>query len=469
MECDCKNISDATGFLMPNPYSSDPSAPRRVRLYMDVAMNAESARANGALSQDLLHLELVGTSIVEDGTMVINAVGVVEPEVLGLEDAHGTLSFRMESYRDQDNAPIRQPDTTNPELQSWMPGDDGAGDMRPGDPIIVNFTEPLDRNSLAADGGVTLYEDGTETPFNWYLDGASLVVHPEDGLEYGTSYDLQLTGDVTDLAGNPLLDDHNLQFEMPHYVGSDHRAPLAITTYPGYPCVTTDRDLANDNHGRCAGGDGNDDDLPVMDLPANRPIVVQFSQTMAKSSISLDGSFTVERSTQPNDPQNGNWDSVEGRLEVKERLVRFHPEEPWEDEALYRYTLGSNGDGQDSQANCDGTGAICSLPPDGSTGLPLQTSMLAQSPDNAPIPTGGGRTWRFISMARRRPSRCCKPCVTSQPLTPTPTWPTTVARPLTMSPVAHRPPVSQFRDRTVKAIIRSRKTPPRSLPPALVA
>src|SRR5690606_1083381 len=52
-------ISDANGYLIPNQYSNDEAAPRHIRLFLDLAMTAENEKANGALSQDLLHVELV--------------------------------------------------------------------------------------------------------------------------------------------------------------------------------------------------------------------------------------------------------------------------------------------------------------------------------------------------------------------------------------------------------------------------
>lgn len=382
-EISVRFISDANGYMFRNPYTDDAEAPRHIRLFMDVAMNTANTEANASLSQDLMHLELVGTAIIIDGRMTIDAVGVVEPEVLGLETAYGTLSFHMESYRDQLNAPTPAVDDVNPVVQSWAPGDH-ADKHRPGDPLIVNFSEPLDRTSLQ--GNIDLQKNGVAEPFDWHLDGATLVIHPQSPLAYGADYDIYFTQSITDLAGNTLVESasQHLAFTMPSFAAGD-RAPLVTTTYPGFPCVTTDRNLAANDHGRCSEGQGSDDHLPVTTLPAERPIVVQFSQDMLADSIALGGSFLVER-----DNGAGGWEPVAGRLDVRPRLVRFHPETPWEAGTLYRYTLGSNGDENSSAATCDGTDAICSQLPGGATGYPLQTRMLAQNRGNAPAPTGGG-------------------------------------------------------------------------------
>ena len=90
-------ISDATGYLSPNPYTDDINAPRHVKLFMDVSMNTEEAQPNASLSQDLLGVELSGIAIVEDGVLTIDAIGIVEPELLGQEYTDATIAFRFEA------------------------------------------------------------------------------------------------------------------------------------------------------------------------------------------------------------------------------------------------------------------------------------------------------------------------------------------------------------------------------------
>ncbi|MGB1220379.1 MAG: Ig-like domain-containing protein [Alcanivoracaceae bacterium] len=368
-------ISDANGFLLPNAYSQKEDAPRHVLLYLDVAMNADTAEANGALSQDILHVEVVGTAIVQNGRLVIEAIGVVEPEVLGLEQAWGVLSFHLESYKDQPNAPAPVVDATLPSVQSWMP-DTEADRLRPGQPIIVNFNEPVARESLAQPGAVTLEKDGAAEPFSWRLDGSSLVITPDAGLQFSsegstTSYTVSLTSAVTDLAGNMLDQDYDLSFDMPVYVGSGDRAPIAMVTYPGYPCAfdAGTWDLANDDHGRCRYGESGDDNLPVMPMPADRSIRMQFSQSMRADSFVLgqncgEGTFRVE---QVND-SGGCIAPVPGRLDVADRSIVFTPDEPWQDGVLYGYRVMSKTD--ITPADC-GVTSVCS-----SFDYPLQTAVL---------------------------------------------------------------------------------------------
>ncbi|WP_414433349.1 Ig-like domain-containing protein [Alcanivorax sp. IL1] len=152
-------LSDATGYLLPAPYSARPEAPRRIMLTLDLAFSTADSRANGAFTQTLLQVELVGRAIVEEGRMEIDALGVVEPEVLGIETAFGVLSFHMESYLDQENAPAPPVDITGPTLQSWQPGD-YADRFRPGDPIVLNLSETPDQDSIEAGVSVTLTDQG---------------------------------------------------------------------------------------------------------------------------------------------------------------------------------------------------------------------------------------------------------------------------------------------------------------------
>ena len=397
-------ISDANGYLIPNQYSNDEAAPRHIRLFLDLAMTAENEKANGALSQDLLHVELAGTAIVQNGIMVIDAIGVVEPKVLGLDQAYGVLSFHMEAYRDQINAPAPAVDDVAPFVQSWVPGPDHQGKQRPGDPIIVTFSEPLDRNSLVEDGAWNLLANDTPVTTQWRLDGSSLVIQPEGGLQFGRQYELQFTAAVRDLSGNALIaPSERLTFALPRYLNTSIRAPLVLTSTPGYPCAKVDINLTQGHQGRCNGGVTNashgnndlnpfrshedvrrphDDLIPILDHPASRPLVATFTQNLKPESVTLgkacndSATFRVERVNTAGVCQ----EAIPGKLTVEARRITFTPEQPWAQGELYRYVLGSQ---PTATPNCSGTGAICSI-----HNLALQTALLSGPADKfggAPI------------------------------------------------------------------------------------
>lgn len=379
--------SDAVGYLYPNPYSDSGEAPRHVRLWMDVSMNTEEAQPNAALSQDLLRVELTGIAIVRDGILTIDAIGMVEPNLLGQEFTDSTIAFRIEAdTSEQDTAPDRPIDGTGPELVSWMPGPADAipstrQDMqRPGDPIILNFDEPLDRDSVP--GGFTLFADGTEvTDLRTKLDGTAVVLNPVGGLQHGVDYSLNIESSLTDLAGNGATT-QTLEFALQAIESQsdpvEQQSPIALTTYPGYPCETTSVDLNARTHGQCwdAAPDGEAGDvLPVTTLPEDRPIVVVFSQSMDLDSIRLGETFTVEKVN----TDKSQIVEVSGRLEKNQQRVRFYPDQPWEKGAFYRYTLLSEEYADGDSANCDAV--VC-----GENGMALQTDALEDPTDNGGQP-----------------------------------------------------------------------------------
>ncbi|HEX4939940.1 MAG TPA: Ig-like domain-containing protein, partial [Candidatus Kapabacteria bacterium] len=376
-------VSDANGYMTENPYSTAVDAPRIVYLTMDAAMSSTTPSANGAFNQNLMHIDVVGMAIVKEGRLVIDAVGVAELEVLGLDQAAGVLSLHLEGYADQTTAPAQPVDVTPPALQSWAPGDEDNR-ARPGDPIILTFTEPLDPNSLTTDS-IVLNRNGVAQPIDLRMDGSSIVIRPQQALTHNADYNVLVGPEVTDIAGNattPL----SLDFRLPDLVGPASRSPLVLAGYPGYPCVTSGRNATANEQGRCLDGKGTDDILPIPQMPADRIIQVQFSQDINPASVVLgaacgSGTFRVEQVS-----SGGTClGTVAGRLEKGSSSLRFVPDQPWVAGQYYRYMLMSNGNSQSSTINCNGTQGIC-----GSNNLPLQTQTLAQTPSAAPTATGGG-------------------------------------------------------------------------------
>ncbi|OZB13663.1 MAG: hypothetical protein B7X58_09105, partial [Marinobacter sp. 34-60-7] len=393
-------LSDATGYLMPNPYTDDENAPRHVKLFMDVSMNTVEAQPNASLSQDLLGVELTGIAIVEDGVLTIDAIGMVEPNLLGQELTDSTIAFRIEAATDADSQldasdqrDQELTDTIGPQLVSWMPGPENAvpdtrqSMQRPGDPIILNFDEPIDHDSLA--DGISLFDPslgmerrGSSGNLDGYVDGTTVVVNPVGGLQHGVDYSLTINSDLKDLAGNGAVSE-SLSIRLPDVTDGSNpalRSPLALTTYPGYPCVTTGVDLSADTHGQCqdavntSGGDlsypagQSPDVLPITTLPADRPITVVFSQSLDLDTVNTD-TVVVEK-VSDSATAVGSGEVVSGRLEKNHQRIRFYPDQPWEAGAHYRYTLVS------ADTDTCGAGMIC-----GENGLPLETNLLVDPTD----------------------------------------------------------------------------------------
>ena len=386
-------LSDASGYLSPNPYTDSVDAPSLVTLYMDVSMNTQEAQPNAALSQDLMGVELRGIALVKDGVLTIDAIGMVEPNLLGQEYTDSTIAFHLQAPVDE-NSPLdayqdyldNELDNTGPSLVSWMPGDSDAipatrqSMQRPGDPVILFFDEPLDPASIEDNVSLTATSADTSAAvdFAFDLDGTALALNPAGGLKHGTTYDISVNG-VTDLAGNPVSLTRSFVMEDlgENSENVNSRSPIALTTYPGFPCVTTGVDLTANppTHGQCldSAPDGPlGQQLPLTTLPEDRPIVVVFSQSMNLDSIN-DQTFIVEKVTGSDTPV-GEGEIVAGRLEKNNQRIRFYPDQPWskEEGVFYRYTMKSQQDGSCSD------GVICA---EGDNGLALQTDLLVDPED----------------------------------------------------------------------------------------
>ena len=374
-------LSDASGYLSPNPYTDDINAPRHITLFMDVSMNTENAQPNAALSQDLMGVELRGIALVQDGVLTIDAIGMVEPNLLGQEYTDSTIAFHLQAATDADSVLdaelLRELDSTAPSLISWMPGPDNAipdtrqSMQRPGDPVILFFDEPLAADSI--DTGISLFADGVPVEtLETQLDGTAVILNPGDGLRHGVYYEVVIDG-LTDLAGNPATV-APLRFSLDDIGGSTltRRPALALTTYPGYPCETDHSllDLSAGVLGQCYSDGGVGDTLPVSTMPSDRPITVVFSKSMDLNSIIQGDTFIVERVKQePNGSVTVVESNLPGRLEKNLQRIRFYPDQPWEADAHYRYTLKSSED-----AGSCSTGSYTSVCD--SDGLALKTDLL---------------------------------------------------------------------------------------------
>ncbi|WP_375176448.1 Ig-like domain-containing protein [Marinobacter mobilis] len=366
-DIDIRFLSAASGFLHPNPYTNLDSAPRIVELYLDLALSTDNPIANGAFAQQLLHVHLVGTAFVENGVMAIDAAGVIEPNVLGLDTASGLITFRLEGRADNDSQlnPDDFADRVAPEVKHWVPGAGGENTLQPGDPLVVFFTEPMMLTSLQAPGHVTLVSDGgspgTLTAIETTLvpNGSALKIVPHTPLLSNVEYTLELQN-LTDLAGNALVP-RSYSFSLPDTTTTapTDQAPLVLTSLPGYPCAKTGANLPS-HQGRCSGGKSSDDALPVPSYPGDQSLLVRFSQDMDESS------FIAGQTVRVQHQQNGVWQDVDRAdyvLQTDTRELQIVPVMGWQNGQLYRYMLSSN---------YSNSGPLIRS----HAGLPLQTQVL---------------------------------------------------------------------------------------------
>jgi hypothetical protein len=350
-------LSDANGYLMLNPYTDDPNAPRIIELYADLSITTDNTIANACLAQSLLHVQLVGTAIVEEGNLTLEASGVIELNILGVDTASSLISFRLEGFRNVTDIPATSLDVVSPIVKSWVPG--GNSDLlRPGDPVVVFFSEPLDPLSMTADS-VSVSANGTMLDGKLTLNGSAVMFSPSAPFTHNTDYTLNLTNELFDFAGNSLSPVQE-SFRLPNTDimpegAPTNQAPLALTAQPGYPCAKTASDLTLGNQGRCLGGKLDDDLIPILVHPGIRALTVGFSQNINPSSINAD-TVIVERRL-----KNDAWVPENVEIKLTGRNLKVTPISPWQSDTLYRYTLVSGDNGIKSSAN-----------------LPLQTQFLTQ-------------------------------------------------------------------------------------------
>lgn len=418
-------LSDATGYMIENPYSDDAAAPKLVRLMMDMGISAEGDIANGSVTQTLMHIELVGTALVEDGVLTLNAVGVVEPNILGTERASAVLSFYMQGLDDQVNAPEPPVDESDIQLVSMTIGWDDQLQvdktpfLKANEPIILNFSRAIDPDSIDATVSLTKVQGGTETavPVSTYSDGAALVIKPgsllESPTETGTpfTYRLLVQGNIQGLMGaawsgvvdevieRPTLTEVRQGYRrvniatgafgpQPSSEAVRKKSAFIMGVYPGYPCVLDGNtlDLPGNQAGRCQGGihphtvpvgkedvaEPVDDIIPLATMPANRPIVVVTSTPLDPATVILGSTFQVHEV----DEQGVALIAVEGALTINGDTLKFVPNKPWEKDKFYSYTLRSNGDMSSASADCNPASSdvmLCDA-----QGLPLNTQLLPE-------------------------------------------------------------------------------------------
>jgi hypothetical protein len=377
-------VADSHGYLIKNTSTDDKNAPMQVHLLLDVAMTAEDGVANGTMSQDILHLELFGWAKTEDSVLVIDAMGEVEPRILGLEDASATVSFHLEAYADQNNPPEIPIDDISPELQSWVP-DTNVAYMSLSEPLIITFSEPLANSSL--NDAISLMTNGIAQEISVYQDGSTLIIQPKDILVDNTLYQLLLSETITDISGNAITP-LNLTFTTPFINTTDTAAPLIESVYPGYNCLLKNTDIANGIAGQCNNGKRGDDEFSLFEIPANRSIEITFNQAMDIDSMVLgnecdSGTVRIEQID-----INGNCiKSVPGLLKRDATALSFTPNEMWQSDILYRYTLVSTV----SNDGCSDNTILCSQ-----ENLSLNTDPLKLTSEHR---QEGGETFSIVFSA----------------------------------------------------------------------
>lgn len=97
--------------------------------------------------------------------------------------------------------------------------------------ITIKFSEPLNKNTLNTKN-IKLLSNSELIPFkiNYDMRMNKLIIMPEKTLEYNTFYDLILTNNIKDLAGNKLQSEKHITFKTEPE--PDKIPPILLTNFP---------------------------------------------------------------------------------------------------------------------------------------------------------------------------------------------------------------------------------------------
>ncbi len=356
--------SDVTGVLVRNGYwpidtrPENTYSPLEVHLDFDLALSSTNAIGNAVLTQTVLGVHLSGLAQVQDGTLVIHNLGVMEIDILGIATGSVQLALALSSAVGE-SAPL---DLVAPTLVSTSPAP--AALLDPGQSIHLKFSESV---QLLGDTAVELRTSSdTAVPADIRTDGAMVIITPTTRLGRSEEFQVVIGAGLRDLSGtpwqaeatDPTAGGDRWKFRTHAAPSGSEVAPTVMAAFPGAPCALS-------NSGSCQGGEGSDESYRPFELAANKSIEVAFDQPMNPTTLvagtSCDrGAIRVEEVS-----GTGCTAVVPGYVVVRERGLQFVPAQPWRAGQTYRLRLHS-GDNK----TCD-SGELC-----GRNGYPLNTAPL---------------------------------------------------------------------------------------------
>lgn len=376
-------VSDASGFLMRNPYRDpdqlpdDATSPVFLYLTFDVAMTAADHVGNAVLDQTVMNVQATGVGTIAGNALAIETVGAIDLDLLGAARAPSQLALRMETTRDAE--PPR--DSDGPRLVAAYPAS-GQLTAAVDDLVQLTFSEAIAPASAAA---ITVERTSNGQPIESTVtvSGSTVIVKPRTLLAYGTPYTVKIGSGVVDVVGNPAVLESSdptagtgaIEFATPALApttAATNQAPVLTALYPGVPCALTG--ATADSPGRCAGGLPGDSLYRPFAIPADRHVEGYFNQPIKPATLVL--GTTCNTGTVRIEALDGEGNcvaAVSGTLQVTERAFRFVPSQPWALGQAYRLTLVAG-----PNSACAASGEIC-----GTNGKPLNTDPIDGTRANA--------------------------------------------------------------------------------------
>ena len=368
-------VTDVTGFMDRNPYHAsnilpdDDKAPVFVYLIFDLALTGSDEKGNAVLNQTIPHIQATGTARIEDGKLYIESVRTLAMDLLGLDRAPAHMVLGINSDLNA-TPPV---DSTAPVLVATQPADNGV-DASIIDEIELQFDKPIDNSGIAPQNQITLTDTDNgnlQVPFQIRWDGSTILLKPNDPLDFGTTYEITL-GVLADIYGNNLTlsggdatgGDGVIRFTTEDPDLSTGVGPMVSSVHSGAACSLMDADASF--AGRCEGGLADDDKYLPFSIPEDSRIEVTFSQAIDPATLTLgtacdNGSVRVEVL----DESDLCTGVLAGSLIKDTRAFKFVPRNNLTVGTQYRLTLVAGGN-----TSCD-AGEIC-----GENGVPLNPDPL---------------------------------------------------------------------------------------------
>jgi methionine-rich copper-binding protein CopC len=125
--------------------------------------------------------------------------------LMGMDYPLGNYDYQDNIYLVENIAPDPAADTTAPQVTDRTPAPDATG-VAVGADVTVDFSEALDPGTVDAASVQIAPQGGSALAATRTLSGAdtTLTIDPDADLAPDTTYDVTLTGAITDVAGNPL-------------------------------------------------------------------------------------------------------------------------------------------------------------------------------------------------------------------------------------------------------------------------
>jgi len=343
-------LSDVNVIITGNPlkdYNKD--LPAVVYIELDASVTASDPRVNSILNQDILDVKLYGEVSSEGDSLIINAGGTTELDVLGAEKAPAALSLLIATV----NASLPT-DTTLPYVSSTYPIDT-EDNIAVNASVAVVFSEPVKESTLA--GRIRLTEGATPVAGSIRVEGSSVIFKPASMLLQNTVYTINVDAGIEDLAGNASIAGSSANFTTEALNSDANKAMIVSSMSVGVPCVLINANgTAPGDAGECRDSDDDVKKFSKFVLPSSKNIEVYFSEPVKSVSVTATSFVVKDKST--------GLDVVGSRI-VGYKSVTFVPNNPWVVGTEYELKLvgGTN--------NICNAGELC-----GVDELPLNTDIL---------------------------------------------------------------------------------------------